>query len=458
MRKWLPLIAVCLGTFMLLLDVTIVVVALPTVADTLHTGIDELQWVLDGYALALAALLLGAGAVADRLGRRRTYLIGLVVFALASLACAAAPNAELLIAGRIVQGAGGAAMYAMTVTLLNLAYEGRDRGVAFGVWGAVSGLAAAAGPLAGGLIAEHLSWRWIFLVNVPVSVLTIWLTARSVAESRGARAARVDVAGIATFTAGAGLLTYALIGADAHGWTSARTLGLLALSAAALLAFVLVERAVPAPMLDLALFRMPAFGAVMMAALLFQAAAFGYLPYTILWLQDVLGHGPVGAGALGSLPMPVAAFVVSAMFGRRLHHASPRWTIGVGLLLVGAGDLLQTLVGPGSGGVVLIPGLVVAGLGVGAATPMLAAAALAAVPPQRAGMAGGAVNTFRQIGFTLGVAVFGAVFQHRLGAAPDRGAYASAVDGALLWAGVAALAGAVLVFTLLRTRQPAPVS
>jgi EmrB/QacA subfamily drug resistance transporter len=467
MRKWLPLIAVSLGTFMLLIDVTIVVVALPAMAGHLHSSLSDLQWVLDGYALALAALVLGAGAAGDRFGRRRAYLIGLVVFALASLACAVAPGGGLLIAGRIVQGAGGAAMYAMTVALLNVAYQGRDRGVAFGVWGAVSGVASALGPLLGGLLTEHLSWRWIFLVNLPVSVVAVALTRYAVRESRGDGAARVDLPGMVTFTVAAGAVTYALIRANAHGWTSAGTLGLFAVGGAAFVSFVFIERSTRAPMLDPALLRRPAFLGVLVAALLTQAAAFGYLPYTSVWLQTVLGHGPVSAGVLGSLPLSLSAFVVAALAGRRLHHLPPRLTIGIGLLLIAAGDLLQAVVHAGSAASVLVPGLIVAGLGVGAAVPALAAAALASVPPQRAGMAGGAVNAFRQLGFTLGVAAFGAVFQSRLSAESvrvravtaasnvDRTGYASAVDATLIVAAAAGLVGALVLFTMLHSRQAA---
>lgn len=455
MRKWSPLIAVCLGTFMLLIDVSIVIVALPSMAGSLHSSLADLQWVLDGYALALGALLLGTGSVADRFGRRRVYLAGLVVFALASLACAVAPTPGLLIASRVAQGIGGAAMYALTIALLNIAYRGRDRGVAFGVWGAVSGLAAASGPIAGGLLTEHLNWRWIFLVNLPISVLAVAFTLRGVAESRNPRAVRVDGPGVAAFTIGAACLTYTLIKANERGWASAGTLVPLAVSVLALIGFVLIERATAAPMLDLALFRRPAFAGIMLGGLLLQGAAFGYLPYTSVWLQEVLHRGPVDAGLLGSLPMSLAAFVVAAATGRLLHDARPHLTVGCGLLLIGAGDLLQSVVHAGSASTVLVPGLIVAGLGVGLASPSISAAALSAAPVERAGMAGGAINTFRQLGFTLGVAVFGAVYQANDGTGAEAG-----LRAALITAGVAGLVGGVVVLGLVGrgTRRPAPVT
>ncbi|MDV9176250.1 MFS transporter, partial [Streptomyces sp. W16] len=370
MRKWWPLVAVCLGAFMLLVDVTIVTVALPDMAEDLSTSFSDLQWVMDMYALTLAALLLGAGSLADLVGRRRIYVAGLGLFAAASLVCGLAPDPALLIAARGVQGIGGAAMLATTMALLNSAYQGRDRGVAFGIWGAVNGAAAAAGPILGGLLTEHFGWRWIFWVNLPVSVLAIVLTLRVVAESRNPRAEGVDVPGTASFTVAAAAVTYALIRAGDEGWTDPAVLGLFALGAVALAVFAGVERRRGHPMLDLGLLRKPSFVGVMLAALLLSAAAFSYLPFSSLWLQSSLGLGPVKAG-LALVPMCAAAFVVSALAGRFLHGASPRWTIGGGLLLIAAGGFLQAVLDAGSGWRATVPGLVVTGLGVGIATPTL---------------------------------------------------------------------------------------
>ncbi|MFE3108742.1 MFS transporter [Kitasatospora indigofera] len=410
MRKWLPLTAVCLGAFMLLVDVTIVTVALPDMATSLHTTFADLQWVMDVYALALAALLLGAGSLADLIGRRKVYLAGLGLFALASLACGLATGPAMLITFRGLQGVGGAAMFATTMALLSGAYQGKDRGIAFGVWGAVNGAAAAAGPVLGGLLTEHLDWRWIFYVNLPVSVLAVLVTLRVVKESRNPHAGGVDLPGMVTFTLFAGALTYALIRVGDNGWTSTTTLGLFALSALSLLAFVVVELRSSRPMLDLALFRSPAFVGIMTGGLLLSVAAFSYLVYSSLWLQTVRGMGPVTAG-LAMLPMSVVAFVAAAIAGKKLHGAPPRLTVGGGLLLIGVGALLQTVIGADSTWVALAAGLAVTGAGVGLATPAMAAAAMAAVPPARAGMAGGALNTARQLGNALGIAVLGAVFQ-----------------------------------------------
>ncbi|MFE2307595.1 MFS transporter [Streptomyces sp. NPDC059411] len=439
MRKWLPLTAVCLGAFMLLVDVTIVTVALPDMATDMRTGFSGLQWVMDIYALALAALLLGAGSLADRIGRRRVYLGGLGLFAAASLACGLASGPAALIAFRAVQGIGGAAMFATTMALLSSAYQGRDRGVAGGgggggtgaagparappsarvpqregVGGADPGAAAAAGPIIGGLLTEQFGWRWIFFINLPVCALAVYVTLRAVTESRDPHAKGLDLPGMVTFTTGAAAVTYALIRVGENGWTSATTLGLFALSAAAFAAFVLVELRSSRPMLDLSLFRSPTFVAVMAAALLMSGAAFGYMMFISLWLQSAEGLGPVAAG-MTVLPLSLAAFVVAAVTGKLMHGAPARLTIGGGLFLIGAGALLQGwMLDDGDGWTALAAGLAVTGVGVGMISPALAAAAMGAVPPARAGMAGGALNTARQLGMALGIAVLGAVFQSGL--------------------------------------------
>ncbi|MFJ6726595.1 MFS transporter [Streptomyces sp. NPDC091281] len=473
MRAWGPLTAVCLGTFMLLLDVTIVVVALPDMAAALDASLSDLQWVVDGYALALAALLLGAGAAADILGRRRVHVAGVVVFAAASLLCGLAPGPGTLVAARAVQGVGAAAMFATTLPLLGSVYQGRQRSAALGVWGAVSGAAAAVGPVVGGLLTAGPGWRWIFFVNLPVSVLAVWLTLKVVPESKGPRGMRVDWAGTVTFAAFAGGLTYGVVRAGEDGWSATAALAAFALAALALGAFVLAERRAAHPLLDLALLRRPAFVGVMLGAMAFNGVAFGVTPYLSIWMQTLLGMSPV-RGGLTLLPMTVAAMVTAILVGRLLHGAPARLTIGGGLLLIGAGCCAQALLDAGSTWVALVPGLVLVGFGTGLVSPTVSGAALAAVPPQRAGMAGGAVNTVRQLGYALGVAVFGTVLTSRMsdalgqegahalaggGAGALRGAYgehalrsafASGLDTALLAAGVTGLVAAALVFALVR--------
>lgn len=454
MRKWWPLTAVCLGAFILLVDVTIVNVALPSMADDLDASFSSLQWVVDAYALALAALLLASGSLADRYGHRRLYVYGLGVFGLASLLCGLAPTSEVLIAARVVQGIGGAAMFATAPALLLSSYQGRDRGTAFGIWGAVNGAAAAAGPLLGGLLTEHMSWPTIFWVNLPIAAAAIVMTLRVVRADRpaerspqgaGARASRIDVPGAVAFTVVVATLTYGLIRGGEAGWSSAETLVSFGVTVVALAAFVVIEHRVArgggTPMLDLALLRRPSFAALMSGALLLQGSAFGCLVLVSLWLQSVLGLSPVGAG-LALTPLAAASFVVAAFAGRHIQRVAPRLPIGLGLLCVAGGMLLLRLgMAPDASRGSLMAGLALTGIGVGLATPVLVSAATSTVPPQRVGMAGGAVNTFRQLGMTLAIAVLGAVFTSRTAAAltgsgtlpapdADQGASALAAGGA----------------------------
>ncbi|NUP36363.1 MAG: MFS transporter, partial [Streptomyces sp.] len=408
MRTWGPLTAVCLSTFMLLLDVTIAVVALPDMAGSLQASLSDLQWVMDGYALALAALLLGTGAAADILGRRRVHVVGVVVFATASLLCGLAGGPGMLIASRALQGLGGAAMLATTLPLLGSVYQGRQRSVALGVWGAVSGAAAAVGPVLGGVLTDGPGWRWIFYVNLPVSVAAVWLTLKVVPESHGSRERRVDWAGTVTFVAFAGGLTYGAVRAGEHGWGETGTLVTFAAAVAALVCFVMVERRGADPLLDPRLFLKPAFSVVMLGALAFNAGAFGLMAYDSIWMQSLLGVSPVRGGAV-FLWMSLSAFVAAAAGGRLLHGVPTRITVGGGLLLVGSGQFCMTALDAGSTASVLAPGMVLVGVGTGLVAPGIAGAALAAVPPERAGMAGGAVNTFRQLGLALGIAVYGTV-------------------------------------------------
>lgn len=288
MRKWLPLVAICTGTFMLLIDVTIVNVALPDMATDLGTSFSQLQWVVDVYALALAALVLGAGSLADLFGRRKLYLIGLVLFAVASLASGLAPDAGFLIVARALQGIGGAIMFATTIALINTSYEGRDRGTAFGIWGAVVGASAALGPILGGALTE-LSWRWIFFVNLPVSVLAVVLTLAAVHEAKQPGAPRPDVPGIVLFSLGAGGLVFGLVRAASDGWGSTQAWAPMVAGLVVLAGWVFVELRRPAPMLDVRLFASRSFTGIMAGALVLNAAAFAALIYMSLWLQSIAG-------------------------------------------------------------------------------------------------------------------------------------------------------------------------
>ncbi|SEG79690.1 drug resistance transporter, EmrB/QacA subfamily [Nonomuraea solani] len=406
--SWSPLVAACLGAFMLLVDVTIVMVALPDITTDLHMSFTGAQWLLDGYALALAALLLAAGSVADHVGRRRVYLGALGVFALASLACGLAPSSSLLLGARVLQGAAAAAMMATTLALISATYHGRRRGIAFGVWGGVNGAAAAVAPVLGGLLTEHLHWRAIFLVNLPISLIAAWLTVRGVEESKRPGGARIDWAGMVTFTVAAGALTYGLIEAGQSGWAAA--LVPLVTAAVAFVAFVVAETRGEHPMLDLKLFAGRSFSGIMAGAGLLMPAAFACLAFTSIWLQQDLRLGPVMAG-LALSPMAVTSLVTSVASARLFPGLSPRVALGGGLLLIGAGAFLQGLLDEHSTWTALAPGLVITGIGVGLAVPSLSSAAMTYAPPQRAGMAAGTVNTVRQLGYALGIALLGILYQ-----------------------------------------------
>ncbi|GAA3795490.1 MFS transporter [Streptomyces chiangmaiensis] len=484
MRTSGPLTAVCLSTFMLLLDVTIVVVALPDVARSLDASLSDLQWVVDGYALALAALLLGIGAAADILGRRRVHVVGVAVFAVASLMCGLASGPGALVAARALQGVGGAAMYATTLPLLGSVYRGRQRSAALGVWGAVSGSAAAVGPVLGGALTEGPGWRWIFFVNLPVSVAAVVLMLRAVPESRGPGSLRIDWAGTVTFAGFAGGTTYGVVRAGVDGWSSPTTLSSFGLATLALMLFVMVECRVEHPLLDLSLLRKPAFVGVMTGALAFSGVAFGMTPYFSIWTQTLLGMSPVHGG-LTLLPLTFASMTVAILVGRLLHGVPARLTIGGGMLLIGSGAFCEAVLDAGSDWTALVPGFVLVGVGSGFVSPTVAGAALASVPPERAGMAGGAVNTFRQLGYALGVATFGTVLTSHMqatlshdsahtlaggGSAALRGvfpehtlrtAFASGLNAALVVAGLAGMLAGVLVLVLVRqprsaVAQPGP--
>jgi MFS family permease len=390
--KWWTLVAVCLGTFMLLLDITIVNVALPDIQTALHSSFSDLQWVVDAYALTLAAFLLTAGSLADMYGRRLLYLIGVGVFTVASLLCGAAQTTLMLQLSRAVQGIGGAIMFSVSLALLANAFRGKDRGIAFGVWGAITGLAVAIGPLLGGILTSGLSWRWIFFVNAPVGVAAIALTAAKVSESRDPRARRPDWAGFATFTLALASLVYGLIESNQRTFGDGLVIGCFIASAVLLVAFVLVESHTASPMFDLSLFRLPTFSGGLVAAFGISASIFAMFLYLVLYLQDILG-----LSALQTLTSLVPV----------------RLLIGPGLAVIGIGLLLMRGLDVNSTWTHLLPGLIVAGVGVGLVNPPLASTAIGVVDPRRAGMASGINSTFRQVGIATGIALLGTLFSNR---------------------------------------------
>ncbi|MFH8554212.1 MFS transporter [Streptomyces celluloflavus] len=451
--RWLPLVATCLGTFLLLVYATIVTVALPRMADDLHAGFGALQWIVDVYTLALAGLLLGMGSLGDAFGRKRLYVVGLAVFTLATLGCGLAPNAQVLIAARAVQGVAGAAMFGTLLPLIGLTYHGRDRARAFAVWGAVAGAAAGVGNVLGGLLTQFLSWPWIFYGAVPVCAATLVLSVKVLV--RDARTpARIDWPGIVTFTLAATGITFGCVRGGERGWSDPSTLLAFAVGACALLAFLLVERAAPHPMLPLALLRTPAFNGLLIAACGYYLAAFGFLPVLSLWLQNGVRLGSL-ATSLVITVQPAAFFATSALAGGVLRRIPARWAIGGGTVLTGVGDLALLAVQPGSSWPVLLPGLVLTGVGAGLVSPVLPALAMSAAPPEHSGAAAAAANSARQLGLALGIALLGTVFHRYVpgtgdGAPP--GAYAAGLDAVFLLAGVIGVGGGLSALRLMRPR------
>jgi EmrB/QacA subfamily drug resistance transporter len=408
-KKWWTLTAVCLGTFMLLLDVTIVVVAQPAIQSGLHASFSDVQWTLDAYALTLASLLLTSGVLADRYGRKRLFQIGLAVFTLGSLLCGLARDPLMLVLSRSGQGVGGAIMFATSLALLGHSFRGKDRGIAFGVWGAVTGVATALGPVLGGVITTDWDWRGIFLINVPIGVFAIAVTAWRVTESRSPHASSPDWAGFVLLTTGLVSLVYGLIRASETSWSDPGVVACLGLGVAGLAGFGVVERFVAHPMFDLSLFRIPTFAGSSIAAFAMNGSLYAMLLYLVLYLQDVLGYSAQDAGLRLAI-ISLAQLVTATVSGRLSERVPARWLVGPGLLLVGVGLIAMTGLSGASSWTHLLPGFIIAGLGAGLVNPPLASTAIGVVPAPKAGMASGINATFRQIGIATGIAALGSIF------------------------------------------------
>lgn len=412
-RGW-TLALVSAATFMLLLDLTVVNVALPDLRTAFDVGFTELQWVLDAYALTLAVFLLTAGSLADKLGRKRVFNLGFIAFTLASLVCGLAQDILVLNLARGVQGIGAAVLFAVGPALIGNVFQGKDRGKAFGVFGAVGGLAIAFGPLIGGALTEYLSWRWIFLLNVPVGVFAIVVGALRIRESKGTANHPVDWAGLVIFSGALGLLVTGFLRGHAEGWTSPLILGMFAASVVLLVVFYLIERRLgEAAMLDLSLFRIPTFNGVSMAALMWNSAVLGSLFLEISYLQNALGFTAWETG-LRFLPMTLTIFVAGGIGGALTATISPKLLATTSGALMATGVGLMTLVDTGSSWTALLPSMIVQGIGMGIYTPMRAALSVGVAEPEKAGMASGIGETFQQVGIAVGIAGFGALFQSRV--------------------------------------------
>ncbi len=412
-RKWWALVAICGGTFMLLVDVTIVQVALPRIQRELHASFTSLQWVIDAYALTLSALILTSGTLADRVGRKRVFVGGLAIFTLASLLCGLSDSMTVLILARALQGVGGAAMFATSLALVAQEFRGPERAGAIAAWGATVGGAVAVGPLIGGILTDGLGWQWIFFVNIPIGVATIVISLTRMANVRDPDAERLDWAGLVTFSGALFLLIFGLLRGTDKGWGSTLIVSVLTGSVVLLAAFLIVELRQPRPMFDLSLFGNRAFCGVSLATFAVGAGMFAMFPYLTFYLQNALGYSPL-QGGLRLLPCTVLTFVVPLLTRGLAGRWPPGGLLGGGLGLTALGLLLMHGVTASSHWTALLPGLLLVGAGIGLANPAIANIALGVVSPERSGMASGISNTFRIGGLAIGVAGLGAIFEHRI--------------------------------------------
>jgi EmrB/QacA subfamily drug resistance transporter len=451
-QRW-TLTVVCVATAMLMLDIAVVNTALSNIAADLHTGLSGLQWVVDAYTLALAAVVLTAGSLADRLGRRLMFTIGLSIFTVTSLACAAASDIVMLNASRAVQGIGAAIMFAVSLSLLSNAFpDMQQRGKALAAYGATIGAAFAVGPLVGGALTSGLDWRWIFLINLPLGLLCLAITRRSVEESRDPNARKLDWPGQLTLAPGLFLLVLALLRGNDDGWTSAAIIAELGGAAAFLAAFVALEARVKEPMLPLGLFRNRAFTGAQVGAFAISASFFAVFIYTTLYLQQILGMSAIEAG-LVYLPGTMIMLFVSGATANLVEKIGARTMIAGGLLLVGIGQALLTIAAVDSSWTVFLPGEIIALVGTGLFNPAVSAVALGSAPQEMSGLAAGVNDTFRQAGIAVGVAALGALVPAAHAFGGDAQTYVDGMRDAL-WVGAAVcVAGAIACAALLADRR-----
>jgi EmrB/QacA subfamily drug resistance transporter len=412
-RKWWTLFAVSVATFMLLLDITVVNTALPAIEEDLGASFTELQWVIDAYTLSLAALVLTAGVLADRLGRRRVFAVGLAIFTFASLLAGLATDPTFLNLSRALQGIGGAIMFAVSLALIAQEFTaGRERGTAMGVYGATIGIAVATGPLVGGALTDWLGWESVFFINVPIGIAAIGITYARLRETRDPNASRIDWAGLVTFSTALFLLVLGLLRGNEQGWGSTTIVALLAGAGALMALFLAIESRVKEPMLPLHLFRNRTFTGVQLAAAGVSASMFALFLYLTFYLQGFLGHDPLEAG-LRYLPLTVVNFFVAGLAGAVITKVPARIMLAIGLSMTGGALLLMGGLSPTDEWTALLPGFLLAGAGVGLINPVIADVAVSVVPKEQSGMASGINDTFRQVGIAIGIAAWGAIFLGR---------------------------------------------
>jgi EmrB/QacA subfamily drug resistance transporter len=455
-KKWWTLGTVSVGLFVIMLDNTVVNVALPAMQQSLGMTLSELEWVVAGYALTFAALMLTGGKLADLLGRRMIFSVGLAIFTGASLACGLAPNGGFLIGARVVQGFGGALMNPATLSIITATFPPRQRGTAIGIWAGVSAMALAIGPLVGGLLTEHVNWNWIFFINVPIGILGLVAIQAFVDESRDtSHEQRPDVPGLVASGIGLFALTYAFIEANSFGWGSGRILAAFAVAAVALVVFVVLEQRQRLPMLDLSLFRNRTFAGANTAMLFVGLAMFGTFFYVSLYMQNVLGYSPVQAGA-SFLPMTCLIILIAPRAGKLSDHYGSRWLVGGGMGLLAVMLLYYSTLGAHESFWAVLPGLLLGGFGMGLTMTPVTAAAMSAVAVDKAGVGSAVLNSSRQVGGSLGIAVMGAIVASGAAGLHTPEAFLTGFHDALRVAALLAAAGAVVATAAIRKVEHHP--
>jgi EmrB/QacA subfamily drug resistance transporter len=453
-RKWLTLASVSFGLFMIMLDNTVVNVALPSIQRDLGADLSELEWIVTGYALTFASLMLVGGKVADAYGRRRIFVLGIIVFTTASLFCGLASSSEVLIAARVLQGAGAALMNPATLSIIAATFPPRERGTAIGIWAGTAALALAIGPLVGGLITEHLEWSWIFFVNVPVGALAIVASYLFIDESRDETHASLDIPGLATSAVGLFALTYGLIEANSYGWTSARIVGAFALAAIALTSFVVIERRRRQPMLPLDLFRSGTYVGANLVVLLVALAMFGIFFFVSLYMQNILGYSPVETGA-AFLPLTILIILVAPIAGKTSDRIGSRGLMTAGMILIAVQLVMFSRLTVDATFWNLLPAFIIGGVGMSLTMTPSAAAATRSVPVDKSGVGSAVLNSARQVGGTMGVAIMGAIVAAKAGGERTPEAFMRGFETALLVAAAIAILGAVVAYVLVRPHEEA---
>jgi EmrB/QacA subfamily drug resistance transporter len=452
-RKWWTLGAVAFGLFMIMLDNTVVNVALPSIQKDLGVDLSELEWIVTGYALTFAAFMLTGGKLADLLGRRLIFVVGLTIFTISSLACGMAGSGEVLIGARIVQGVGAALMNPATLSIITATFPPEQRGAAIGIWAGVSALALAIGPLVGGLLTEHASWNWIFFVNVPVGVLAIAASFLLIDESKDtSEEQRLDLPGLLASGIGLFSLTYALIEGNSYGWTSPRIVGTFTVAVVALVTFVMLERHQRVPMLDLALFRNRTFAGANAVMLLVALAMFGVFFFVSLYMQNILGYSAVQAGA-AFLPMTLLIVLIAPIAGKTSDRFGSRWLMSTGMTLLSLQLFYFSTLGVHETYWKLLPAMLIGGVGMALVMTPSAAAAMSGVPVAKAGVGSAVLNSARQVGGSVGIALIGAIVAHQVGDQRTPQAFVDGLSTALEVAALIALAGAVLAVTTVRAAR-----